>query len=267
MTNCPTCQGKLDSNNNMQQVQIMLIEHTCKFSIFGCDVEMKLDDINRHEEKCPNRSVTCPYVGCKKEVAMKKFAEHALENECAESTEDYGNECPGGDDYNWPYNLNESFDRDDEEQFQGTVFNIREDQKFKLPQVFIDGVAFYVFFHFLASKQSFVICVILPEDVETASKYNTRMCIGDDLDDHHRRRLTYEGPVISIEDLPDMNSSDAFSKYWIVPYDVAKPFFSFGGRLVQLPFSFSVGKFEYMRIRLNYRQLGAVAALLRDPHE
>ena len=56
VTKCPTFQGKLDSNNNMKQVQIMLIEHTCKFSIFGCDVEMKLDDINRHEEKCPNRS-------------------------------------------------------------------------------------------------------------------------------------------------------------------------------------------------------------------
>ena len=247
MTDCPICHKKLDSNNNVMTDQFMLIEHSCKFFIFGCFVKMKVDDINRHEEKCSNRSVTCPYVGCKKEVAMKKFAEHALENECAESTEDYGSDNVGGDDYNWPFNLNESLDWDKEEPFEGTVFDLTKDQKFRLPQIFVDGVAFYVFFHYLASRQSFVICVILPNDVETASRYNTKLIIGkNSLDIRNRSRLTYEGPVLSIEDLPDMNSSDASSKYWIVPYDVAKPFFSFGASLVQLLFIVNIGELEIM---------------------
>ena len=41
------------------------------------------------------------------------------------------------------------------------------------------------------------------------------------------KKLTYEGPVVSIEDLPDINSNQASSKYWIVPYDDMKSFFSF----------------------------------------
>ena len=38
------------------------------------------------------------------------------------------------------------------------------------------------------------------------------------------RSLTYKGSVLSIEDLPDRNSSKANFKYWFVSYDAMEPF-------------------------------------------
>ena len=66
-----------------------------------------------------------------------------------------------------------------------------------------------------------------------------------------RRRLVYEGPVLSIENLSDLNriSSNTRSKYWVVSYEDVKPFFSSTededeDLLVQVSFSVCVKKFS-----------------------
>ena len=84
---CPSCHGKrfrkLVTNNNVVAPEPMkLLVHKCKFSLYGCDVEMKIDNIIGHEKKCPDRIIKCPYVGCKKEVTLRKLEEHTKESGC-----------------------------------------------------------------------------------------------------------------------------------------------------------------------------------------
>ena len=65
-----------------------------------------------------------------------------------------------------------------------------------------------------------------------------------EVDIHHRRRLTWKGPVLSIEDLPDLNSSVARYKYWIVPFEDVKPFITGGPWLFQVLFTVIVKKID-----------------------
>ena len=61
----------------------MLVKHKCKFSFYGCETKMKLDEIIVHEETCPERTVTCPGFECNDEVQMKKFNEHVTKEKCS----------------------------------------------------------------------------------------------------------------------------------------------------------------------------------------
>ena len=53
----------------------------------------------------------------------------------------------------------------------------------------------------------------------TASKYNVRIIVS-----HTQRKLTYDGSVLSIEDLPNIEDKKASMKYWFVAYDALEPF-------------------------------------------
>ena len=85
VANCPTCRGSLDSNitSSLAGKQIMFVKHKCKFSFYGCETKMKLDQIIVHEETCPERAVTCPGTKCNDEVQMRKFNEHVRKKGCS----------------------------------------------------------------------------------------------------------------------------------------------------------------------------------------
>jgi len=242
VSSCPSCHGKrfrkLVTNNNLAPEPMKLLDHKCKFSLHGCDEMMKMDAIIDHEKRCPNRIITCPYVRCQKEVILKTLKEHTKENDCVDDWEEIEEiHCRPGDLFRWPYDF-------DDNQGPNRQFDPNEDKMWKLPIFYLGDQIFYIFLHYLGSKQSFYHGVIIPDDVETASKYNVRMILGPHtraaVDRCNRRRLTYEGPVLSIEDLPDLNSSIARSKYWIVPYEDMKPFFSYG----QVIFAVSVEEID-----------------------
>ena len=57
--------------------------------------------------------------------------------------------------------------------------------------------------------------VFLTDGVETASKFTARITVFS----HASSELIHEVPVLSIEDLPGMDSSQAYDKYWVVSYD------------------------------------------------
>ena len=63
---------------------------------------------------------------------------------------------------------------------------------------------------------------MVPDDVETASKFNARITVHG----QYQRKLTYEGPVLSIEDLPKIEDKNAKMKYWFVAYDALESFFT-----------------------------------------
>ena len=205
VTDCLICAGRLDSNNNknLDTEQMMFIEHKCKFSRLGCEVRIKEDDdinkLHHHEKKCSNRAITCPRVEYKKEVAMIKFEEHAIENNCIDHWDDIINgHCPEGNDFEWPYGYYEDLNPD-------------KDIEWKLPRSYVNGVAFYIFFHYLSSEKAFFHCMILTGDIGTASKYKTKMYNGKD--SQSSRKISYNVPVHSFEDLPDVTSSRASSYY------------------------------------------------------
>ena len=59
---CPLCRGNLHFNKNTVASKICLIlSHKCKFDSLGCDVKLKLGEIEDHEACCPERTVKCPF--------------------------------------------------------------------------------------------------------------------------------------------------------------------------------------------------------------
>ena len=87
---CPTCKrkypnGELEITNSLAASLIDKVPHRCKYQDFKCDIKKKLSEIVKHEKICPERTVTCPNLGCNQEVQLKKFHEHVTvkENPCA----------------------------------------------------------------------------------------------------------------------------------------------------------------------------------------
>ena len=60
MTRCPTCRGNITYCTNTLVGQISeLLPHKCRFSSFGCMVKMKIDEIQKHEENCDEKTIVC----------------------------------------------------------------------------------------------------------------------------------------------------------------------------------------------------------------
>ena len=95
-----------------------------------------------------------------------------------------------------------------------------EHNNYKFVQIPVQDFKVYVVVSYAASKQSFVVRMFLPDGVETASKYTVKITISPQTSRH----LIYQGPVLSIEDLPDIDSSQAYHKYWFISKDVIMPF-------------------------------------------
>lgn len=138
VTDCPTCRGRLESNtSSLAASQIMLVNHKCKFSFFGCDVKMKLDGIVVHEKSCPERTVICPYGKCKEEVQLKKFPEHARFRKC-------------GYKVSRKYGIEGAFIKLN--LLRGTEFNKARDHGWKLENFQTDNLTFYFSFKYRVGK-------------------------------------------------------------------------------------------------------------------
>ena len=228
VTSCPTCRGSLDSNliNSLAGNQIMFVDHKCKFSFYGCEIKMKLEQIVVHEETCLERTVTCPAVQCKEEVQLRKFNEHASKKRCTTSTMS-------------------NFGVANVSKYCGILFNQNQNKSYQLRSFKVHNRTFYFLSSYLASKKCFIFSVMLPEDVETASKYNMLITVSQYPD--AQRKLTYEGSVISIEDLPNLEDNKANMKYLFVSYDTLEPFLN---HLGIIPIDVEVlAKIEKKRIR------------------
>ena len=173
----------------------MFVDHKCKFSFYGCEIKMKLEQIVVHEETCLERTVTCPAVQCKGEVQLRKFNEHASKEGCAKPI--------------IRFDIKNNFN-------QSLNFSL------KMHSFKAHNLTFYFLSNYLASKKCLIFSVMLPEDVETASQYTVKITVTPDPD--AQRKLIYEGSVLSIEDLPNIEDDKANKKYWFVSYDNLEPF-------------------------------------------
>ena len=113
------------------------------------------------------------------------------------------------------------FEWDGVSKFKSIKLGFNKNHDWQFVHFYAHDLSFYLCMDFLASKQSFNMYVMLPEDVETASNFNAKITVVHE----EPRKLTYEGPVLSMDDLPDMESDQADRKYWVLPYDAAYPFY------------------------------------------
>ena len=84
MTTCPTCRRPMleDGTNTLANRMIEIVPHPCKYS--NCQVKNHLKEIEDHEERCQERTVKCPFLGCDEMVQVSDFQKHAMaeENKC-----------------------------------------------------------------------------------------------------------------------------------------------------------------------------------------
>ena len=81
---CPLCRSSLYNNftNAVAGSIIEIAVHKCRFQVFGCETQGSIQEIEMHEKNCSERTVHCPFVGCRNEIQMKTFETHAITNEC-----------------------------------------------------------------------------------------------------------------------------------------------------------------------------------------
>ena len=81
---CPLCRSSLYNNctNAVAGLIIEVATHKCRYNMFGCSVKGNIQDIENHENHCKERTVHCPFVGCREEIQMKLFESHAITKEC-----------------------------------------------------------------------------------------------------------------------------------------------------------------------------------------
>ena len=100
-------------------------------------------------------------------------------------------------------------------------FDQNENHSYRIASFQDHNLTFYFLASYLASKKCFIYSLMLPADVEIASKYKVRFTVV-----HAERSLTFEGAVLSIDDLPNIEDRKANMKYWFVYYDTMEPFFT-----------------------------------------
>ena len=77
LSDCPVCRKPL-LDNNVNSLAASLIEkvkHKCKYNDSGCEETDFLMHLENHEKKCPERIITCPYLGCRRRrVQFKNYS-------------------------------------------------------------------------------------------------------------------------------------------------------------------------------------------------
>ena len=223
MTTCPTCRVPYPPpdqaiTNTLAAQLIDKVDHSCKFSEFGCGVKMKLRDIVGHEKTCEERTVKCPRWRCGKIVQLKKFHAHTDESgkTCIEVTKP--NYCLSR---GYLQGNGESIPKED-------CFDLRENITFGIAEIFDDqGKKFYLDFCYLASRRSFVMCVFLAENQEVADQYYVHISIGNNNNAKFKRRvLSYEGPVLSIDQVyrSGPHDEETIAQSFCFQYETAKPY-------------------------------------------
>ena len=225
MTTCPTCRvpypppDQAITNTFAGQLIEKYPGHKCKFSEYGCVVKMTLRDIVEHEKTCEERTVKCPRQQCGKIVQLKKFHEHtaAFNGEpCIKVTKPY-------------YKLSKGYLQWDGKSVpKGDYFDLQNNTTYDIREIFQEkDNKFCLHFCYLASRRSFVMCVFLAENQDVADQYYVHISIGNNNNAKFKRRvLSYEGPVLSIDQVyrSGPHDEETIAQSFCFHYETAKPF-------------------------------------------
>ena len=234
MTTCPTCRvpypppDQAITNTFAGQLIEKFPEHKCKFSEFGCGVKMALSDILEHEKTCNERTVKCPHLRCGTIIQKKHFNE-------LNRHRDNGSKCM----FRYFNNMDLPTTNDSllmrfslffhpSLNNQNLHLNTRKNYSFRILEVY--GKKFYVNLLYLPSRSSFVVTVFLAENQEVAEKFFVNINISKDTLKYQRKVLSYEGPVLSIDDVGQGrdwigDEEETIDQSWCFHFEAARPFF------------------------------------------
>jgi len=84
---CATCRVEMGNGKSLLAVTVIEnIEHKCKF--VECEELFPMEKLDDHEKICQHRTVKCPNILCKVEVALSKLLEHLLvKTSCCDNQE------------------------------------------------------------------------------------------------------------------------------------------------------------------------------------
>jgi len=106
---CPTCRSNMGNNKSILAGTIIdNIEHKCKFE--DCDESFRLPDLDKHEETCPHRIVSCPHPSCNMKVSLSKLRSHLLDKSSCQNNNCLVN-LTNNDDYKNSYEITRDFER------------------------------------------------------------------------------------------------------------------------------------------------------------
>ena len=228
MTTCPTCRvpypppDQAITNTFAGQLIDKYPGHKCKFSEYGCGVKMTLSDIVEHERTCAERTVKCPHLRCGLIIQMKHFYD-------LNKHRDNGSKCMFQyiNNKNLPMKENDTMMK-----FSLLSFNplLKHKQNFSFRILEVYGKKFYVNLLYLPPpRSSFVVTVFLAENEEVSQKYFVNMNISKDTLKYQRNVLSYEGPVLSIDNMDKRGNwigddEETIDQSWCFHFEAARPF-------------------------------------------
>ena len=225
---CPTCRGGyLNYTNTVAGYISLIVAHKCKFSPLGCHVKMSVHTITRHEKICPERVIRCAFRGCAKEMALSKFRNHALSEDCAIDL----SEMPLYDfdpikGMCLPYILNRKLMWDGVSQITGPIYRLNEDGEWRLMEFHALGKAFYFSFTYVKSKLAFVAFIMMADTIDEAEQYKVRVFF-EEKGVQHPVKISFDQQVISIEKVLNLDGYLPPSRYLIIQYANTPRFFRY----------------------------------------
>ena len=154
---------------------------------------------------------------------MKMFHQHAISQSCSLNLA-YGTSRGIG---SYLYPLSSDYLK----EWDGTSTNTRDEFDLSTNRVFqfasfeVHDKVFFLSASYFADKKTFFFYVMLPKELKdpTLKHYSIRLIIRSR--DTPERKLMFEGPVLSIEDIPEVSNPRAFYTFWAVHYETMRPFF------------------------------------------
>jgi len=197
---CPTCRRPMHKNgtNTLANKMIEKVPHPCKYS--ECQVKNYLKEIVKHEARCPERTIKCPFLSCNEQVKVTEYETHARTSKtCNRRSGVLSNTS------------NTFFEIENGKTIQSYLSTIWIGNWSWSMMAFEDrGKMFYFHQHFFSTEQTFAFYVTMAEHSSEAKKYLAKMTLKNQNDD--RKFLIIIQDVISMDSAPSNKDAVLASK-------------------------------------------------------
>ena len=119
-----------------------------------------------------------------------------------------------------PYVINRQLQWNGTDDIVDTVFPHKDDGNWRLMAFKAREVTFYVSFSYSATREAFIIYILMADSVAEAEKYKAKIWI-ETLPDENgdsENKMGFLQNVVSVEDTRDLDGDLPNSKYLVIPY-------------------------------------------------
>ena len=123
-----------------------------------------------------------------------------------------------------PYVLTRKFKWDGSTEKQEPMYNIRDVGVWRLMMFHSKGRHFFLSFSFVASRQAFVIFIIVPDIPSVADTFRATITF-EESECINPGKITFQQELVSLDNIQDVEEELPSSKYLVIPYEDTKRFF------------------------------------------